>query len=127
VSVQAGQFRFNTSVSRFEGYNGAAWTDVSGVNPWSVKNSAYTAVAGDRLMVNTSAGSVTVTLPSSPVLGDTVRFIDAAGTFDFNAMSVDRNGQAIMGDNDNLTVNTRNAAFTLVYYNATYGWRLGEA
>jgi hypothetical protein len=42
-------------------------------------------------------------------------------------MSVDRNGQAIMGDNDNLTVNTRNAAFTLVYYNATYGWRLGEA
>jgi Ubiquitin-activating enzyme E1 FCCH domain len=127
TSVQAGQFRFNTSVSRFEGYNGTAWTDVSGVNPWSVKNNAYTAVAGDRLMINTSAGSVTVTLPASPVLGDTVRFIDAAGTFDFNAMSIDRNGQAIMGDNDDLTVNTRNAAFTLVYYNATYGWRLGEA
>jgi hypothetical protein len=127
VSTQAGQFRFNTSVSRFEGYNGTAWTDVSGVNPYSVKNSAYNAVAGDRLMINTSAGSVTITLPASPVLGDTIKFIDAAGTFDFNPMTISRNGQAIMGDNDNLTVNTRNAAFTLVYYNATYGWRLGEA
>jgi hypothetical protein len=127
VSTQAGQFRFNTSINRFEGYNGTAWTDVSGVNPYSVKNSAYNAVAGDRLMINTSAGSVTVTLPASPVLGDTIKFIDAAGTFDFNSMTIDRNGQAIMGDNDDLTVNTRNAAFTLVYYNATYGWRLGEA
>jgi len=127
ASASAGQFRFNTSVSRFEGYNGTAWTDVSGVNPWSIKNSAYTAVAGDRLMVNTSAGSVTITLPASPVLGDTIRIIDGAGTFDFNALTVNRNGQAIMSDNENLTVNTRNAAFTLVYYNATYGWRLGEA
>jgi hypothetical protein len=32
-----------------------------------------------------------------------------------------------MGDADDMTVNTKNAAFTLVFYNNTYGWRLGEA
>jgi len=29
-----------------------------------------------------------------------------------------------MGAADNLTVNTEGAAFNLVYYNATYGWRI---
>ena len=41
-------------------------------------------------------------------------------------ITVKRNGHRIMGDSDDMTVNTDNAGFALVYFNATYGWRLKE-
>lgn len=123
----AGSFRFNTSTARFEGYNGTVWADVGGSNPYIEKNAPYEAVVGDQIFVNTSAAPVTITLPASPAMGNTVKFIDAAGTFDFNNLTINRNGSAIMGDADNLIVNTKNAAFTLVFYNNTFGWRLGDA
>tara|TARA_E500000178_G_scaffold355471_1_gene428220 strand:- start:1400 stop:1741 length:342 start_codon:yes stop_codon:yes gene_type:complete len=74
--------------------------------------------------VDTSAASVTLTLPANPSMGDIVRIFDVRNTFDSNNCIVDRNGHAIMGANDNLTVNTEGAAFELVYYNSSYGWRL---
>jgi hypothetical protein len=125
--ASAGSFRFNTSTARFEGYNGTAWADVGGSNPYIERSVSYTAVVGDQIFVNTSASAVTITLPALPVIGNTVKFIDAAGTFDFNNLTINRNGSAIMGDNENMIVSARNAAFTLVFYNNTYGWRLGEA
>jgi len=87
---------------------------------------SYTASAGDNIMINTQSNAITVTLPASPTMGDTVRFIDATGNFDTNALTVDRNGSNIMGAASDLTVNTRNAGFGLVYYDASYGWRLIE-
>jgi hypothetical protein len=123
----AGQFRFNSSVSRFEGYTGTQWADVSGANPYIERSSGYNAVAGDRIFVNTSAAAITITLPGSPVLGDTIRFIDGTGTMSINNLTIDRNGRNIMGLAENLTIDSENAAFSLVYYNTTYGWRLGEA
>jgi hypothetical protein len=123
----AGQVRFNTTTAQFEGFNGSQWAGLGGGNPWAIKTANYNAVNGDRLMVNTSSATVTVTLPLNPTFGDTVKFIDAASTFDINVLTVNRNGQPIMGDTADLTVNTRNAGFSLVYYNSTYGWRLGEA
>jgi hypothetical protein len=126
-SPLAGMIRFNSSTSEFEGYNGSQWASVGGGNPWSARTNNANAVNNDRLLVNTSATPITITLPASPALGDQIRFIDAAGTFDINNLTINRNGQLIMGEADNMTVNTKNAAFSLVYYNSTYGWRLGEA
>jgi hypothetical protein len=57
-------------------------------------------------------------------MGDTIRVIDAAASFDTNNLTVARNGHVIMSDASNLIVNTESAAFDLIYYNATYGWRL---
>jgi len=94
---------------------------------WLDQTSAsYTASAGDNIMVNTQTNAITITLPVSPTIGDTIRFIDATSNFDTNALTVDRNGQPIQGTASDLTVNTRNAGFGLVYYNSTYGWRLIE-
>jgi len=127
VTPSTGMIRFNTSTVSFEGYNGTQWTGVGGGNPWAVKTSNYTAVNNDRLLINTSAGPITITLPLVPTIGDQIKFIDASGTFDFNNLIIDRNGQPIMGDTANMTVSSRNAAFTLVYYNSVFGWRLGDA
>jgi hypothetical protein len=121
-----GMMRFNTGTLQYEGYNGTQWSSVGGGNPWVAKTSAYTAVANDRILVNTAATPVTISLPASPALGDTIRFVDATGTFDLNPLTINRSGQPIMGDAENMTVDAKNAALSLVYYNATYGWRLGE-
>ena len=115
--------RFNTSSNGFEGYNGSAWTGIGGGNPWEFKNSNYTASAGDRLFVNTSGNAVTITLPASPSAGDQVTFIDLDGTFDSNALTVARNGEAIMALGQDMTVNGNNNAFTLVFSNGTNGWK----
>ena len=46
--------------------------------------STYIAVAGDQLLINTSATTVAVTLPAGPAIGDEVVIIDARGTFGSN-------------------------------------------
>ena len=73
---------------------------------------------------NTSASAFTLTLPGVPAKGDIVRIFDAASTFDTNNLTIARNGQLIMGLTDNVTVDTEGAAFDLVYYNASQGWRI---
>ena len=87
---------------------------------------AYTAVNGDQLLINTSGGglgtTVTVTLPASPAVGNEVTFIDSGNAFGSSNLTINRNGQPILGTAANLTVSTNGAAFTLVYVNATRGW-----
>ena len=122
-----GMMRFNTDTNSFEGYIADQWSDVGGGGrPWVIKTAAYTAVNNDRIIVNTQSTPVTITLPLAPNQGDTIRFLDGAGTFDFNNLTIARNGQLIQGDAENLIVNTRYAGFQLVYYNATFGWRIGD-
>ena len=83
---------------------------------------AYTAVAGDQLFVDTTQTTVTVTLPASPAIGDEVVIIDARGTFANNAVAVNRNSQPINSGTNNLSLNTNGQAITLVYIDSTRGW-----
>jgi hypothetical protein len=89
---------------------------------------AYTAVNGDQLLINTTGtggglnAPVTVTLPVSPAIGNEVTFIDSGNGFGSNNLTINRNGQPILGNAANLTLSANGAAFTLVYVNATRGW-----
>jgi hypothetical protein len=67
---------------------------------------------------------VTATLPGSPALGDSIRFLDVAKTFDTNTFTVGRNGNLIQGDSADMTVSTESAAFELIWSGATFGWRI---
>jgi hypothetical protein len=58
------------------------------------------------------------------LIGDTIRLIDVAKTFDTNALTVARNGKLIQGDAENLTVSTESAAFELIFSGDTFGWRI---
>ena len=58
-------------------------------------------------------------------LVDEIVFIDYAGTFDTNNLTVDSNGsEKIVGSTNNLTVATERAGNTLVYTDGTQGWLL---
>ena len=83
---------------------------------------AYTAVAGDQLLINTTQTGVTITLPASPAVGNEIVIIDARGTFGSNAVTVERNGQPINSGTNNLSLSTNGQAVTLVYIDSTRGW-----
>ena len=91
----------------------------------STSITAYTAVAGDNLLIDTASTTVTITLPASPSKGDTVSIMDvsATGGFGSNNVTVDRNGQPIRGAASNLTLNNNNQSIKLRYTNATKGWQ----
>ena len=98
--------------------------DAGGTSWQAVKTTTYTAVAGQGIFANTSGGAWTLTLPSSPSIGDEVAVVDYAGTFDTNNLTIDRNGKNIQGSAANLTVATERAGFTLVFSDDTQGWLL---
>ncbi len=102
-----------------------SFAEVSGGTSWqAVKTSTFTAVAGEGYFINTTGGAIEMDLPAGNI-GDEVSFIDYAGTFDTNALTIDQNGsEKIAGSTDPLTVSTERAANTLVYVDGTQGWLL---
>jgi hypothetical protein len=104
----------------------ASFGDISGGASWQAVITAdpANAVAGYGYFCNTTGGAFTVTLPTSPVLGDFISFIDYAGTFDTNNLTIARNGKNIQGAAADLTVNVERAGFTLVFVDDTQGWLL---
>ena len=108
-----------------DGSGNLSFATVSGGTSWqAVKTSTFTAVAGEGYFINTTGGSFEMDLPAGSI-GDEVAFIDYAGTFDTNALTIDQNGtEKIAGSTDPLTVSTERAANTLVYVDGTQGWLL---
>ena len=102
-----------------------SFAEVSGGTSWqAVKTSNFTAAAGEGYFIDTSSGAIEMDLPAGSI-GDEVSFIDYAGTFDSNALTIDQNGtEKIAGSTDPLTVSTERAANTLVYVDSTQGWLL---
>jgi len=102
-----------------------SFATVSGGAAWqAVKTGNFNVTAKEGYFVNTTSGAITATLPSSPTIGDFVSFIDYAGTFDTNNLTIARNGKPIQGDASDLTVSIERAGFTLVFVDNTQGWLL---
>lgn len=92
---------------------------------WTVTTANVTAASKDGLLLDVSGGAFTVTLPATPSLGDYVAFAHAAGDLSTNKVTVDRNGENILGQASNLDIDSDNVAnFQLVYAGATAGWRI---
>lgn len=103
-----------------------SWGEVTGGASWQAVITAdpANAVAGNGYFCNTTSAAFTVTLPTSATIGDFISFIDYAGTFDTNNLTIGRNGHNIQGTAADLVVGTERAGFTLVYVDATQGWLL---
>jgi len=102
----------------------AARVDIAS-NWTEVTTSPITAIANQRLLVNTSTAK-TILLPGGAVLGDEIRFIDATGEASTNNITINRNGHKIEASDSDLTIDVSRAAFGLVYYNVANGWLFTE-
>jgi hypothetical protein len=104
-----------------------SWVDNSGGTSWqAVKTALFTAVGGEGYFCNTTSGIFTATLPAGTI-GDECTFVDYAGTFDTNNLTVAPNGsEKINGVAASLTVSVERAAFTLVFTDSTQGWLLKD-
>jgi len=92
----------------------------------AASKTAYTAVAGDQIGVDTVANIVTITLPASPSQGDEVTIMDvsASNGFGTNKCIVGRGGSNIQGSASDLDLTANNQCVTLIFTTATKGWQI---
>lgn len=110
--------------------NGFTWvapTEAGGLQ-WqsSIKTSAFTAESNKGYFVNTTSAQVTVTLPTSPTIGDLIGIIDYASTADTNKITV-TSTKKIQGADGDVDLNYENAAVEFVFSGDTQGWLITSA
>jgi len=93
----------------------------------TAKTGNFTAVSGNGYFVNTTSGSITVTLPSSPSAGNIVGIKDYANTAATNKIVLGRNGSNIQGEADDFDIITTGGSVLLVYVDGTQGWKVTSA
>jgi len=87
-----------------------------------IKTSAFTAVAGEGYWINTTSAAVTMTLPASASVGDTIEFSDYARTWNTNNVTVNRNGLNYQGGTENPVYDVDGQSVRIIYSGATQGW-----
>lgn len=101
----------------------ANWRIINYDKNWVVKTANYTAVNGERIMANTTAGAFIITLPASPGLGWKVSISDYKNMFGTNKLTIARNGSLIEGLAEDMDITSRGYARNLEYVDSTIGWK----
>jgi len=100
----------------------ASLANVSTGTSWqAVKTTSFTAVAGEGYFVNTTSGAITVTLPGTATVGDTIVLKDYNGTWATNNVTISSTLKISGADADG-TLSTNNTTTTIVYMDTTKGW-----
>ena len=98
-----------------------AWIQsFSGSETWITKTADFTAEAGGNYAVDTTTGVVVCTLLAAPSLDDKISFLDLKQNFGTNALDLLRNGELIMGDAEDVSIDRDNFNFSMVY--TSNGW-----
>ena len=117
ITIAAGATITNSGTATGFGATGAVNWDTT------PKTTTVTAVSGVGYFVNTTSGAITVNLPAG-VAGSIVAISDYANTAATNNITIDPNGtDKINGTNENAKITTNGAAVTLIYIDATRGWK----
>lgn len=114
----------NQQVLSTNGSGTLSFVDNESLTGWRVVSSNDNLADGDRVIVDTTGGVITLTLPSTPSTGDEVDFLPGDNTeWETTNFTVARNSSNIEGVAEDLTVDSDNP-FRLVYVGATTGWRI---
>jgi hypothetical protein len=117
ITIAAGATITNSGTSTGFGATGAVNWDTT------PKTTTVTAVSGVGYFVNTTSGAITVNLPAG-VAGSIVAVSDYANTAATNNIIIDPNGtDKINGVNADARITTNGASITLIYVDATRGWK----
>lgn len=93
----------------------AGWTTTA------IKTGAYSAVAGEFVLTDTTGGAFIVTLPGSATSGQRIGFFDVSNNWGVNAVTLNRNGLNIEGAAANFDLDGGRRA-EIVYVDASTGW-----
>src|SRR6056300_1448408 len=86
-------------------------------------STGLTVEAGKGYWIDTTSGTVTVTLPGSATVGDTIEFSDYARTWGTNNVTINKNSLNFQGNTSpNPVYNTNGQSVRIVYSGATQGW-----
>jgi hypothetical protein len=99
----------------------ANWQKItSGVDDYIYVSTNYNAQRSDRIMVDTSGGVVTITLPSGPSSGDSVFIADAKDTFGTSNCIVARNGATIDGLAEDMNIDIIGVSVMFIWGGTTW-------
>ena len=87
---------------------------------FTLKYQNFNAESGTRYCIDAIGSAVTAMLPATPATGDAIYFVDAFGSFSDNNLTIDGNGNTIMGSST-LVLYTA-SGFVGVFYNGAE-WR----
>lgn len=88
-----------------------------------IKTSAFTAVNGDRLMIDTQSAAFTGNFPASPQAGWKVAITDYRNYFGINTFTLGRNGSLIEGVAQDMDITLKGFSSLFEYIDATMGWK----
>ena len=88
----------------------------------TAKTAAFNAAAGKKYYVDTTSSAITATLPASPTVGDNIQFIDLAGTFETNNLTLGRNGKKVLRAAEDGVIDQNNFGLIWEFTGDTHGW-----
>ncbi len=92
----------------------------------TAKTADFTADANEGYFVDTSSAAITVTMPSSPSVGDTVHLIDYGANAATNNIKITSSDDIDNSSNDSV-INYDKAGVELIYSGSTKGWLVASA
>ena len=104
----------------YSGINSISWDTTA-------KTANFTAETNKGYFINTTSGSVTITLPATPVAGSFIGIKDYALTAQTNPIIINANGNKIQGSTTDFEITTQGGAANLVYVDSTQGWLTYDA
>jgi hypothetical protein len=97
----------------------SASSGASTVVNYSRKTANYTAVNGDLLIADTTAGTFTITLPATPSTGNYIRVADG-NNWETTNLTIARNGSTIEGSATDLTLDVAGITVDIIYDGTTW-------
>lgn len=98
----------------------------TGFNRWQILNANTNLVANKNYFANTQT-TLTLTLPATANIGDTIRVFDNEGHASANVVTISRNGNKIDGFDRNVVISTDRDGVELVYVSGDIGFVTREA
>ena len=89
-------------------------------------STALIAIAGQGYFIDTTSGTVSVTLPASPIKGDTITISDYGANASTNNIRINPNGNKILGGSSNRFIQTNKETVKLIYSDNIKGWSVAS-
>jgi hypothetical protein len=107
----------------FYGWDGIEWKIIEsgggGDSSWQIVTETTTLQSNKKYLINTSAGSYSVSLPASPAAGDSVKISDAAD-FNTNPLTVLRNSNTIENLEQDVLLTVGSVTYEFIFSGTTW-------